>query len=121
MTAPEKETGPTEMAEAVGAKASGAPGPPDVLPPLANRIMAVLWIALFGGRWIVLPFLIFFGLLSPVQVTEWDNGILLIAYLALLAVTLLALALRWARGLSARASAAPASPLSSERRTGTRD
>lgn len=78
---------------------------PDVLPPVANQIMAALWLLLFGGRGLVVPALMAAGIVSAPQVARWDGGLLLQVYLLLLVVTLLVVALRAVR----RAQAAPAS------------
>ncbi|HZO87885.1 MAG TPA: hypothetical protein VFB38_06055 [Chthonomonadaceae bacterium] len=78
---------------------------PDVLPPLASQILALLWILLFAGRWVLLPALISAGVLSASQVAQWnhsvDDGLLVQVYLALLVVTVLVLTLRVVRRFQA--------------------
>lgn len=70
---------------------------PDVLPPLANRLFALAWILLFGGRWVGGNLLIAAGLLSQPQLSDFDDRILLRVYLALFVVTIAVVALRLAR------------------------
>lgn len=69
----------------------------DVLPPIANHGMALLWLLLFGGRGLIIPFLQIVGLVQPQQVTEWDDGLFLRLYLVLFSITVLVVALRAAR------------------------
>jgi hypothetical protein len=71
---------------------------PEVLPSWANPLMATLWIALLGGRWVVLSFLMVAGLLVPAQVARLDEGVLLPLYLILLVITVVVAALRAVRG-----------------------
>ena len=73
---------------------------PDVAPPVALQTLALLWIALFGGRWIVVSLLQWNGLLAPERVGLLDTAILSRCYLILLAITILILALRGARLIS---------------------
>ena len=69
----------------------------DVLPAWANQGMAVLWILLFGGRWIAVPFLNVAGVVSPKQVELLDVLVLEKCYLILFALTMVVLALRLVR------------------------
>jgi hypothetical protein len=71
---------------------------PDVLPSWANPLLALLWIALLGGRWVVLSFLAAVGLLVPAQVVRLDESVLLPLYLILLVITVVVTALRVVRG-----------------------
>ena len=82
---------------------------PDVLPPLANLILALLWIVLLGGRWIAVPLLSAAGILTQEQVAAWDSGLLLRCYLLLFAITMVVVILRAVRGAQA-AFAARTSP-----------
>ena len=74
---------------------------PDVAPPVVIQTLTLLWIALFGGRWIAVSLLQWNGILLPEQVAAFDSGILSRLYLILLALTILIVALRFARSLSA--------------------
>ena len=90
---------------------------PDVAPPIMIQTLSLSWIALFGGRWIVVSLLQWNGILTPEQVAAFDGGILSRVYLILLALTILIVALRMARRYSAPSSSAsqqeaPASPVS---------
>ena len=69
----------------------------DVLPPPVNRILALLWILLLGGRWIVGTWLLAAGVVKREQIASWDDGILLPCYLILLVVTVVVVALRAVR------------------------
>ena len=69
---------------------------PDVLPPPVNRILALLWILLLGGRWIVGTWLLAAGVLKEEQLAVWDVALLRL-YLVLLVVTLVVVALRIVR------------------------
>jgi hypothetical protein len=60
--------------------------------------MAALWIALLGGRWVILTFLMAAGLLVPAQVARLDESLLLPLYLMLLVITVVVAALRAVRG-----------------------
>ncbi len=80
---------------------------PDVLPPPVNRILALLWILLLGGRWIVVTWLLAAGALKRDEVAAWDDGILLRCYLTLLAVTLVVVALRAVRASRPAHTTAP--------------
>lgn len=71
----------------------------DVLPPPVNRILALLWILLLGGRWIVGTWLLAAGVVKREQIAGWDDGILLLCYLILLVVTLVVVALRAVRAI----------------------
>ncbi|HZT43537.1 MAG TPA: hypothetical protein VFA07_15340 [Chthonomonadaceae bacterium] len=85
----------------------------DVLPPPVNRILALLWILLFGGRWIIVTWLLAAGVLKREQVAAWDDGILLRCYLILLVITLVVAALRAVRATRPAVPAAqPGSPSS---------
>jgi hypothetical protein len=86
--------------------------------PLLTTLVAVLWLALFGGRWLVVPLLLYAGLVSGPDVARWDGGILVQVYLLLLVVTILIAALRAVRG--AQVPSAPVSR-SSTRRSEPRD
>src|ERR1043165_5544714 len=65
----------------------------EVVPSLANGLLALCWIVLFAGRWIVVQLLLAAGLLSPTLVADLDDGVLMRCYLALLAVTIMVLVL----------------------------
>src|SRR5579872_3315863 len=69
----------------------------DVLPPPGGEIMALMWLLLFGGRWLLFPVLQASGVLTPQAVTFWDEAILLKLYLVLLVITCVVLALRAVR------------------------
>lgn len=75
----------------------------DVLPDPVNRLLASAWILLFGGRWILVNFLLAFGVLNVSQVAVLDDPILLRCYLALFCVTLLVVILRALRAVAWRA------------------
>ena len=79
----------------------------DVAPPLVIQTLTLLWIALFGGRWIVVSLLQWNGFLSPEQTAAFDAEILSRVYLILLALTILIVALRWARRYSASSADSP--------------
>ena len=70
---------------------------PDVLPGSLNSLMAILWMSLFGGRWLIVPLLQVTRLLTPDQVAALDDGLLKKTYLILLSITCLVLALRAVR------------------------
>lgn len=69
----------------------------DVLPPTGNQVLAALWIVLFAGRWIAVPFLQAAGLVDPAQLTVWDEGPLLRCYTVLFVITMVVVALRAVR------------------------
>ncbi len=69
----------------------------DVLPAWANQILILLWLLLFGGRWLLPPALQMAGLLSPRQLAALDETVLLKLYLLLLAATCVVVALRAVR------------------------
>ena len=69
----------------------------DVLPESLNILVASAWVALFGGRWLLIPFVQMTGLLSPERVAAWDDGPLQKTYLILLSITCVVLALRAVR------------------------
>lgn len=71
--------------------------PTDVLPPVVNALMALVWLLLFGGRWLIVLPLQALGAMTPEQVTALDDGPLTKIYVLALAVTLLVLALRAVR------------------------
>ncbi len=95
----------------------------DVLPPRLNLVLALLWLLLFGGRWLLVPLLLYAGLVSAPDVARWDGGVLLQLYLVLLVITVLIMALRAVRGVqSARPPSVPApGSRSSIRRDDPRD
>ena len=70
---------------------------PDVLPSWANQTLILLWLLLFGGRWLLPPILQMAGVLSAQQLAALDEFILLKLYLVLLAVTCIVVALRAVR------------------------
>jgi hypothetical protein len=70
---------------------------PDVLPAWANQTLILLWLLLFGGRWLFAPALQLAGLLSGPQLAALDENVLLKLYLVLLAITCVAAALRAVR------------------------
>jgi hypothetical protein len=69
----------------------------DVLPAWANQILGLLWVLLFGGRWIVVPMLWWNGFMTPEQIAVLDENVLLRVYLVLFTVTILVVALRLVR------------------------
>ena len=69
----------------------------NVLPEPLNIFMACAWVVLFGGRWLLIPFVQMTGLLSPERVAAWDDGPLQKTYLILLSITCVVLALRAVR------------------------
>jgi hypothetical protein len=73
---------------------------PDVLPPWANRLMILLWLLLFGVRWLVLTPLEWTGALSADTMSFLDDVLLLRVYLLLFVVTCVVLGLRAARSAS---------------------
>ena len=77
---------------------------PDVAPPVVIQTLTILWIVLFGGRWIGVSLLQWNGIISPEQVAAFDGGLLTRLYLILLAFTILIVALRFARRFSAPSS-----------------
>jgi hypothetical protein len=79
---------------------------PDVLPFWASRLLALLWILLFGGRWILGNLLVWGGFLTMTQVAALDGSVGAPCYALLLGVTCIALALRAVR--RARPVASPA-------------
>ena len=86
----------------------------DVVPPTVRQIIAWLWIALFGGRWIVISLLQWNGILTPEQTAALDENVLSRLYVVLLALTLLILALRLLRSRSIE-NAASDSPTAAPR------
>jgi hypothetical protein len=78
--------------------------PADVLPPTVNLLLGLSWVLLFAGRWILPPFLLAAGVLSPTMVAELDDRILVRCYLLLLAVTIMVLVLRAMRGAKSKAA-----------------
>lgn len=64
---------------------------PDVLPPLANQILATLWVLLFGGRWLAA------GWLPVAAMEEIDRRFLLPLYTVLFILTVVVVALRAVR------------------------
>ena len=80
---------------------------PDVAPPIVIQTLTLLWIVLFGGRWIAVSLLQWNGFLSPEQVAAFDSGVLSRLYLILLALTILIVALRVTRRYSAPSSGSP--------------
>ncbi len=89
---------------------------PDVAPPVVIQTLSLLWIALFGGRWVVVSLLQWNGLIAPDAVAAFDSGpfaplyfsgLLVPTYLVLLACTILIVALRVARRYSAPSSESP--------------
>ena len=72
---------------------------PDVLPEPLNALMAILWMLLFGGRWLIVPLLQANRLLTPDQVAAWDDGPLHKLYFILLSITCVVLALRAVRAM----------------------
>lgn len=70
---------------------------PDVLPESLNSLMALLWMSLFGGRWLLMPLFQAARLINPDQVAALDDGLLKKTYLILLSITCVVLALRAVR------------------------
>lgn len=68
---------------------------PDVLPAWIAPVGAVLWLTLFAGRWIAVPFLIAIRATTAVQVAALDEGPLIQCYRILLALTIIAALLRY--------------------------
>jgi hypothetical protein len=71
--------------------------------------MAVLWILLFAGRWIAVPFLEYAGVVTQQQMAALDQGILLRLYLVLFCITILVIALRAVRSGSGAQAGSSAS------------
>ena len=76
----------------------------DVLPPIGNQILILIWLTLFSGRWIVISPLSWFQILSSEQVVFFDE-VLLKIYLLLFVVTCTIVALRKVRISSTHSSA----------------
>src|SRR5687768_7392110 len=70
---------------------------PDVLPPWGNQVMILLWLLLFGVRWLVIMPMEWTGVLDPKQMQFLDDVLLLPIYLVLLVVTCVVIGLRAAR------------------------
>ncbi|MDE2126702.1 MAG: hypothetical protein KGJ62_08940 [Armatimonadetes bacterium] len=66
-------------------------------PSTARLVLATGWILLLGGRWCLAPALLGSRLLNAVELRKLDDGVLLMAYLALLLATVIVLALSWLR------------------------
>jgi hypothetical protein len=81
-----------------------ADGQPDILSARGSQLLGALWILLFTIRGLLIPPLVYYGLL-PGSVLDWDSGPLLWAYAALLLATIVVLALRAVRGAPAPSSA----------------
>jgi heme/copper-type cytochrome/quinol oxidase subunit 2 len=69
----------------------------DVLPDWANQTLILLWLLLFGGRWLLTPVFQMAGMLSAPQLAALDENVLLKLYLVLLVVTCVVVALRAVR------------------------
>jgi hypothetical protein len=69
----------------------------DVVPPALNQLLGAAWIALFSGRWIVIPLLVAARFASPSLVADLDDTVLFRFYLMLVAVTILVVVLRLMR------------------------
>ena len=96
-----------------------AAGSPDVLFEREGRIIGALWILLFAVRGLIIPPLIYYGLL-PAAITDWlnaalhvngdgsgnsldgINAALLCVYAALLVATCIVIALRAVRGAASQ-------------------
>jgi hypothetical protein len=87
---------------------------PDVLPPWANRLMILLWLLLFGGRWLILTPMEWTGAISPDTMSFLDDVLLLRVYLLLFVVTCVVIGLRFARSVS---SATPTEAGDPQRKT----
>lgn len=70
---------------------------PGVLPPWASHLMILLWLLLFGVRWLIITPLEWMGVLTPDTMYTLDDVILLRVYLILFVITCAVLGLRAAR------------------------
>jgi hypothetical protein len=84
---------------------------PDVLPPHLRTALIVLWVALFGGRWLLIPALLAAGAVSAPDMDRLDGGILLQIYLVLLVITVLVAVLRAVRSVQAAPTSGPRASL----------
>jgi hypothetical protein len=62
-----------------------------------SRILILCWVLLFGGHWVGLTLLNWFGFVSLPQIADWNDTLFSRLYLVLLAATLLVLILRTMR------------------------
>lgn len=85
----------------------------DVAPDWALAALALAWVLLVGGRWLLAPAFQAAGLLGPQLLSSLDNGILLQLYLLLLAATVVLAVLRGVRAWESRAGGARVSARSS--------
>lgn len=74
---------------------------PDVLPSWASHLMILLWLLLFGVRWLVITPLEWTSVQSPETMAFLDDvdAVLLRVYLILFVITCAVLGLRAARSL----------------------
>jgi hypothetical protein len=92
---------------------------PDVWPAWANQILILLWLLLFGGRWLFAPVLQLSGTLDAAQLAALDEGVLLKLYLILLAITFVVIALRAVRVSQSDAKTMQAASVGPPRVVGT--
>ncbi len=59
-----------------------------------ERVLRLLWIMLFGGHWVGLTLLNWFGFVTLAQIAVWNDLLFVRLYLILLVLTLLTLVLR---------------------------
>lgn len=88
---------------------------PDVLPEWANQGMILLWLLLFGVRWLIITPMEWTNVLTPDQMSFIDDVLLLRVYLILFVVTCVVIGLRAARSAqtttpSSRSDSAEAEP-----------
>lgn len=76
----------------------------EAFPDLSSRVLALLWMLLFGVRWLVITPLEWTGTLTPQQMGLIDDVLLLPLYLMLFVLTCVVLGLRAARRLQAPVS-----------------
>ena len=62
-----------------------------------SRILTLCWVLLFGGHWVGLTLLNWFGFVSLPQIADWNDNLFSRLYLVLLAATILVLILRGIR------------------------
>lgn len=62
-----------------------------------ERVLMLLWLLFFGGHWVGLTLLNWFGFVTLAQIAIWNDLLFVRCYLILFVLTLLALVLRWMR------------------------
>lgn len=69
-----------------------------------QQLLAIAWLVLVGGRWVVAPVLQATRILKPQLLATLDSGILLKLYLALTSVIVIVTIMRFTRNLEAPSS-----------------